>query len=336
MPLWRNESCVAREDDDHAPDADNARALANGIARRLDINPVYAMAAYEDPCIISPRKQTLPKNVDPLNSKLEDSEERARLASVFRPRLEKADRLRVAGTALERRGPAAAGARNAGRCVREADVMPGNSPVGFRLPLDSLPWLPPTARSFRRTTDPFAELPPLPDARFLSPAYLSGSVRDPSWSNARRRIEQETPIEGDKRADRTFRRAARRHGCASSCRRPKRAADYLDLLAAVEDAAAEIGQGVHVEGYPPPYDPRLNVIKVTPDPGVIEVNIHPAKNWREQVAITTALYEEAWLSASAPRSSCWTDAIPARAAAIISSSARPRRPTARSCAGRIC
>ena len=64
------------------------------------------------------------------------------------------------------------------------------------------------------------------------------------------------------------------------------AADYFALLSAVEDAAAEMDVAIHIEGYPPPYDPRINVIKVTPDPGVIEVNIHPAKNWREQVDIT--------------------------------------------------
>jgi uncharacterized protein (DUF2126 family) len=71
------------------------------------------------------------------------------------------------------------------------------------------------------------------------------------------------------------------------------AADYFILLTAVEEAAEELKMAVHVEGYPPPFDPRINVIKVTPDPGVIEVNIHPARNWREQVDITKTLYEEA-------------------------------------------
>ena len=71
------------------------------------------------------------------------------------------------------------------------------------------------------------------------------------------------------------------------------AGDYFTLLSAVEQSAGALNLPVHIEGYPPPYDSRINVIKVTPDPGVIEVNIHPAKNWRQQVDITKALYEEA-------------------------------------------
>jgi uncharacterized protein (DUF2126 family) len=72
--------------------------------------------------------------------------------------------------------------------------------------------------------------------------------------------------------------------------------DYLELLAAVEATAADLNLPVQVEGYPPPVDHRVNVIKVTPDPGVIEVNIHPQFNWREAVETTRGLYEDAWLA----------------------------------------
>ena len=72
--------------------------------------------------------------------------------------------------------------------------------------------------------------------------------------------------------------------------------DYVDLISAIEDTAAKLAMPVSLEGYPPPFDPRLQVIKVTPDPGVIEVNIHPSRNWDELVHHTTALYEQARLA----------------------------------------
>jgi uncharacterized protein (DUF2126 family) len=62
--------------------------------------------------------------------------------------------------------------------------------------------------------------------------------------------------------------------------------DYLELVSAAEVAADRLGLKVHIEGYGPPHDPRLNVIRVAPDPGVIEVNVHPATSWEECKAIT--------------------------------------------------
>ncbi len=69
--------------------------------------------------------------------------------------------------------------------------------------------------------------------------------------------------------------------------------DYLDLVRAIELTAAQLAMPVVLEGYPPPSDWRLQSIKVTPDPGVIEVNIHPAATWAELEHNTVALYEEA-------------------------------------------
>jgi len=69
--------------------------------------------------------------------------------------------------------------------------------------------------------------------------------------------------------------------------------DYVALMDAIEATAKECRQPIVIEGYTPPRDPRIRVLNVTPDPGVIEVNIHPASSWDELAATTEVLYEEA-------------------------------------------
>lgn len=69
--------------------------------------------------------------------------------------------------------------------------------------------------------------------------------------------------------------------------------DYLELVAMIEETAEALQTPVIIEGYLPPYDYRLEILKVTPDPGVIEVNVHPAHNWEQLKDITTSVYEEA-------------------------------------------
>ncbi|MEQ8838862.1 MAG: transglutaminase family protein, partial [Lacipirellulaceae bacterium] len=68
---------------------------------------------------------------------------------------------------------------------------------------------------------------------------------------------------------------------------------YFDLVSALEATCVELEMPIVVEGYTPPHDPNIETMKVTPDPGVIEVNVHPASNWEQLVDITSGVYEDA-------------------------------------------
>ena len=164
-------------------------------------------------------------------------------------------------------------------------LIPGDSPIGLRLPMSSLPWVAATEYPYLHPQDPIAQYPKLPVPRRIPP-LVRATGRDCRWQRFRRtgqcsqslrdRMPEVGAIRKLGRANGAVRRAARRP--AARFLPPVTVTeDYLDLIAAIEDTAAALDMPVIVEGEPPPYDPRLGVLKVTPDPGVIEVNVQPAQ-----------------------------------------------------------
>jgi uncharacterized protein (DUF2126 family)/transglutaminase-like putative cysteine protease len=296
VPLWKSADRIATEKANTNPTVDDAKALVHAIAGKLGLDASYAIPAYEDFWHHLAQERSLAANVDPIDSKLEDPELRARLARVFE---------RGLSTAVGYVLPVEKGTQrwlSEHWTTRSGNLflMPGDSAIGFRLPLNSLPYVPPQNRSFVPPPDPFAPLPPLEAPDESGQSYNNGHANGVGYLPDEVRPEPYRPVATEitnLAADAVVRTALTvepRDGRLCIFMPPTPAAgDYFALLTAVEDAAEALGVAVHIEGYPPPFDPRVNVIKVTPDPGVIEVNIHPAKTWREQVDITRGVYEEA-------------------------------------------
>ncbi|MGY3109567.1 uncharacterized protein (DUF2126 family) [Bradyrhizobium sp. LM6.9] len=238
------------------------------------------MPAYEDPAYWLQKEGELPVNVDPSDSKLSDPEERARMARVFDEGL---DTPKGFVLPVQRWNAEAPRWRSERWSLRRNHLflMPGDSPLGLRLPLKALEYVPPDRYPYIVEQDPIetrAELPVF--GRMPRPQSAAPQLAPES-------LDKSEPV-------RTAMSIEVRDGVLCAFMPPvERIEDYLELIAALEATAEEMQLQVHVEGYPPPFDPRIDVIKVTPDPGVIEVNVQPAKNWREAVDITVGLYEDA-------------------------------------------
>lgn len=288
-PIWRDPSLIALESGRRDATVEQSAILTAGVAERLDIGGDYVIPAFEDPAHWLVQEAKLPVNLDPANSKLENAEDRHRIARVFDHGLTK-----PTGHVLPvQRWQSRAGQgwySEKWRLRREKlFLIPGDSPVGYRLPIASLPWIPPSSYPYVMELDSFVDRPDLPDPDELAQVYRRTS---PAQRITQRFVEE---IGADQ--VRTALSVEPRDGILHVFMPPVSTLDdYLELLAAVEATAEAHRLPVHIEGYPPPWDPRLEVIKVTPDPGVVEVNVQPAGSWAECVEITTKLYEEARLS----------------------------------------
>ncbi|MGA1996225.1 MAG: transglutaminase family protein [Bryobacteraceae bacterium] len=293
VPLWEDASLIAEDGKDYGYTAEHARRFLEALTRRLQVDAAFTIAAYEDVFYSLWKERKLPINVDPLDPKLEDPIERGRLARIFEQGLGKA----IGYVLPLRRRPTRSGTPGWTSQpwflpTKEMFLIPGDSAIGYRLPLESLPWTKPEDVLYSYDGDPFATRARLP-ARQERKSYLFDSPYVP---------DQRVP-DADKAEPPEKGKSAAWVARPALCVEPRQGKlfvfmppvehlnDYLDLTAAIEDTAAYLKMPVLLEGYAPPSDPRIAVLRVTPDPGVIEVNIHPAASWDELSANTTALYE---------------------------------------------
>jgi uncharacterized protein (DUF2126 family) len=292
VPMWQDYRLMAREEETSHFGPLDAQRFSETLARRLGVDPDYTNPAFEDPMYYLQKERQLPINVDPVDNHLEDPGERERMRLVFERGLNQ-----PTGFVLPlQRGWGKSGPEwQTGLWMLRGQhlfLMPGDSPVGLRLPLPSLPWVAPSEAPQVIPVDPMVNRGRLPTPVRISPA-------DPVLQREHDRSRDRKPDQGES-AHWTVRTALcvePRQGHLYVFMPPLESVeDYLELLTAIEDTAGHLSMPVIVEGYPPPFDPRINQIKVTPDPGVIEVNIHPAHDWAALVANTTTLYEEARLS----------------------------------------
>ncbi len=259
-PLWR-ESRLLADPWSSSTTSPRAADLARALADKLGVLTSLVVPAYEDPVAEALVEASQPAGPRPV---VDDASTLAQ-ALVAAPDTPAGY---VIPLFVDPQQPGAWATARWQPRRRSLYLVPGTSPLGLRLPLASVAWgdAPDITRSDEQPEGP------LPDRRT-------------------RALARVVPIT---EAPRTAVAVQERDGHVFVFLPP---VDLLDdavrLLIAIEDAAAEIDQPVVIEGYPLPHDPRVRTLSITPDPGVIEVNVQPTSSWDELETLTTTLYEDA-------------------------------------------
>ena len=312
-PIWKNHKLLADVSRPDRVDAERAGEFLCELADRLGVEGRFMRPAYEDIWQTIEQEQKLPVDVDPRKFDLDADEDRRRLAKIIEGGMSRpvgyALPLTKAWWQAQPRWTSGPWPFRSERLF----LLPGDSPIGLRLPLDALPMLGREDSRIIYTVDPFAERHPLPGYQEIrrraemrmqeitSTTSITGQSRGDQDNARRHAVEQQNRTDDVPTPPLTALKVI----STALCVEPRggrlhlfmppleRLEDYLELIGVIEAVAEHYKQPVVIEGYMPPADPRLQVLKVTPDPGVIEVNIHPARNWEELKDITNGTYEEA-------------------------------------------
>ena len=268
-PVWRDQALLADLSKDYQANERTAHRFVKKLAQRLKVNQRFIMPAFEDAAHYLLQEQALPTNIDLTKEDLSDELERARLARLLQQGLNNPSAYVL---------PLKWNPNN--RCWnssiwplrrQQLIAIPGDTPLGYRLPLDSLPWVSEEEdyQTERDTLEPRDEViapsQPMTQSKQMTEVIKTALIIEPREGKLFVFLPPVTHIE-----------------------------HYLGLIQAIEQIAKMESMPVVIEGYDPPFDHRVASFKVTPDPGVIEVNIHPSSSWDELVNKTTTLYDLAY------------------------------------------
>lgn len=304
-PLWRDEKYLARVDRNYGFTHESAKKFAQALCAKIVVNPEHVIPAYEDVLYYIWAEQQLPVTVDPLKVDLKDDLERRRIAKLLSHGLNT-----ETGYVLPIEWNYTHHQWLTGRWkfrTGELMLIPGDSPLGLRLPLNSVGFPEKEYDRYQPEADPIAEKIPLAAAGKNQRAIHSTGRLTSVEILARQSFTQKTSeqvAQTEKEARKHYLEAGyvirtamcfeAREGRMHIFMPPLTYLEhYVALIEAIEDVAAELNMPVVLEGYEPPKDYRIKKFLITPDPGVIEVNIHPVETWPELVKNTEALYEDA-------------------------------------------
>ncbi len=272
-PLWHEPSLLADPNKDYGIDAGVAAEFMQTLCGQLQLPSDFALPAFEDVVYYLWQEGNLPAGLDPLRADLKLSPDRKRLLSELQRGLDVPVGyvLPLGWDWAVSRWHSCSWSFRRGQLY----LVPGDSPIGMRLPLNVLHWLPPEDRD---PVQPLSLFEPMPALAEIPPGLKPLEAGE--GANRREHFVQ------------TALCVEPRDGCLYVFLPPLSNGDQLiNLVAAIEAAAATVGVPVVLEGYEPPRDNRFERFMVTPDPGVIEVNVHPADSWPMLRDNTLALYD---------------------------------------------